>query len=155
MLQDDDYKFSGVGNIGGAIDFGVNVHLLNDHLRVSAAVVDLGFVKWDDKHSVQSNVVGFDFEFIGYDLDEDEFKIESSEDFDDFEFEKSKGYARRLSTTLNIGAEYSILKDKISFGLLSSTKFGSVVYDFGTDPFCEFPSCKVVRTLTQPLACKQ
>ena len=123
LLQDDDYKFSGVGNIGGAIDFGVNVHLLNDHLRVSAAVVDLGFVKWDDKHSVQSNVVGFDFEFIGYDLDEDEFKIESSEDFDDFEFEKAKGYARRLSTTLNIGAEYSILKDKISFGLLSSTKF--------------------------------
>lgn len=49
FLNDDDMKFTGIGNIGGAIDLGVNVRLLNDHLRVSAAVVDLGFVKWDDK----------------------------------------------------------------------------------------------------------
>lgn len=123
LLRDKDVRFKGIGNFGGAIDVGVNVRLLDDHLRVSAAVVDLGFVKWSDKHSVRSNALNYDFEITGYDIDDDEFKVESTDDLDNIEWESGKGYARRLSTTLNIGAEYSIMKDRISFGLLSSTKF--------------------------------
>jgi hypothetical protein len=41
-----------------------------------------------------------------------------------FSQEQQVSKSQTLTTTLNVGAEYGILNNKISFGLLSSTRFG-------------------------------
>lgn len=118
-----NFDFSKIKNIGAAIDFGVNIHLLDDRLRVSAAVVDLGFVYWSKATSGVSQTFEASVDYSGYNLETEKFEANSDEKFSDLEFTNGTGYSRRLNTTLNIGAEYNILDDKIGFGLLSSTKF--------------------------------
>ncbi len=123
MLKNSNFKYGGVGNIGGAVDLGVNVHLLHDRLRVSAAVVDLGFIRWSNRTAVKTSTFDCKFEYLGYDMDKEEFAVEYTKEFQEIEYMYDTGYSRRLNTTLNIGAEYNILRDRISFGLLSSTRF--------------------------------
>ena len=108
-------------NAGVAVDLGAEVRLLDDHLRVSAAVTDLGFISWNEAAVVRGTVGGA-FGYEGIDLSTQEAKI-SKEDFE-FRSAGSKGdYIQRMNCSLNIGAEYAILRNHISFGLLSHTQF--------------------------------
>ena len=104
---------------GAAVDLGAEVRFLDNRLKLSAAITDLGFVKWSGKGATAADVA-FDFSFRGFDLENGE------EDFDSagsFVATEPLSYSRRLNTTLNVGAEYNILDNHIGFGLLSHTEF--------------------------------
>lgn len=111
--------FSNLHNGGGAVDLGLSASLLSDHLRVSAAVTDLGFISWSAKSAAAAEM-GYSFTYRGMDLDSGEVDFEAEDRLDTVE---AKGYMRRLNTNLNVGAEYAILDNHISFGLLWHTEF--------------------------------
>lgn len=113
--------FSQFGNGGVAVDLGAEVRLVDDHLRLSAAITDLGFIYWG-KAATAVGKMGGAFEYRGYDFEKEEMLV-NKEDFNIVNVGAEKGYAQRLNCSLNIGAEYAILRNRISFGVLSHTKF--------------------------------
>ena len=112
----------GPGGYGGAIDLGATYKLL-DNLTLSAALIDLGFISWSGKHTVSGQSAAR-YTFTGFEVEGDEEM--NFGDFDKltrFRPVEGKSQTTRLTTTLNIGSEYTILNNKIGFGLLSSTQF--------------------------------
>ena len=111
----------GMTNGGVAFDLGAEVRLLDDHLRVSAAVTDLGFISWN-KNATVSAKMGGAFAYNGFDLQTGEVDL-NKEDITFEGVDSPKGYLQRMNCSINVGAEYTILNNRISFGLLSHTKF--------------------------------
>ena len=119
-------------NLGAAIDLGAEMRFLNNHLKVSAAITDLGFIKWGaTSHLAGQASGGFEFTGVtigadGVDTDEIIRPTGDGSGFltgdDAIQRDGYKGYADRLSYSVNLGAEYNILKNKIAFGLFSQTK---------------------------------
>ncbi len=105
---------------GAAIDLGVEVRLLNDHLKLSGAVTDLGFIYWNNGGTARAEING-NFSYRGMNLDTNE--TVTANEFKGLLVEPGNSYAKRLNCSLNIGAEYNILRGHIAFGLLSHTKF--------------------------------
>lgn len=105
---------------GAAIDLGVEVRLLDDKLRISGAVTDLGFICWHGNSTVNLDANGF-FNYEGVDFDKG--KAISDSDFEAVLTPSTGKYTSRLNCALNIGAEYNILNNHIAFGLLSHSKF--------------------------------
>lgn len=89
-------------SFGGAIDLGVEVSLLGDHLKLSAAVTDLGFIRW----SKTSGIVA--------PIDDQEVDLSKPEVW--------KGYNTRLTCNVNAGVEYNFCKNHLAVGLLSHTR---------------------------------
>lgn len=116
--------------LGAAIDLGVTYKPIKP-LTLSAAILDLGFIHWS-KYNVKGTMTG-DHVFDGFgsynssndsttnNLEKLGNDLKESLDFTD----NASAYTRMITATANIGAEYGILNNKISFGLLSSTKFNS------------------------------
>lgn len=128
---DNDFAISSPSGWGLGIDLGATYRLL-DNLTLSAALVDLGFVSW--KNVLKGETRNDEYVFDGFDnlnvdnddaIDDELDKI--SDEFESwahfYEAEAPSHRSSALQTTLNIGGEYSILNDKISFGVLSSTRF--------------------------------
>ncbi len=122
IISDDiNMILKNFSNFGAAIDLGAELSLLDDRLRVSAAIIDLGFIKWSPKTHIEADARA-DFYFNGVNLDSEE--ADSDGDGSIYMTNvKDAGYATRLNCSLNLGAEYNILEDRIGFGLLSHTEF--------------------------------
>lgn len=118
---DMDYMLGHVNNYGAAIDLGAQATFLNDRLRVSAAVTDLGFIRWSGATRVDGELLA-DLQFEGFNLDSGEVEQKPEAELRMLE-PTGKNYTTRLNCSLNLGAEYNILKDRIGFGLLSHTEF--------------------------------
>lgn len=128
-----EHLTNSINSFGTAIDFGVEMRFMNDHLKVSAAVTDLGFIKWGKDTHIGGRATG-GFEYSGVTLSDtgvenaDEIirPINGEEDFINLEDGIMRGtydgYANRLTCSLNAGVEYNMLKNKIAFGLFSQTK---------------------------------
>lgn len=114
------------GNWGLGLDLGATYKII-PNLELSAAITDLGFIRWKNNVANASYNGSYDFQGILYNVDDDiEGKFDSiGNGFEDsFSAEgKKEAYTTYLSSRMNVGAEYSVLKDKIGFGLLSSTLF--------------------------------
>lgn len=108
-------------NFGIAFDLGAEVRLLDDQLRVSAAITDLGFISWNKAATIKGELGGA-FAYKGFNFEDSTISTEQ----EPFEFVSAAvdgNYAQRLNCSLNFGAEYAILRNRISFGLLSHTQF--------------------------------
>ena len=128
--------FNGVGGYGGAIDLGATYELIPDRLKLSVAVLDLGFIAWSKEASILGENNG-DFMFDGFEipLNSDnttpslDDQINSmTDDLDElihFTETGKASFTTMLPTTVNIGAEYGIANNLVSFGALSTTKFYS------------------------------
>jgi hypothetical protein len=128
-----EHLTKGINSYGAAVDFGVEMRFMNNHLKVSAAVTDLGFIKWGKDSHIGGRATG-GFEYSGVTLSDtgmenaDEIirPINGAEDFINLEDGIMRGtydgYANRLTCSLNAGVEYNMLKNKIAFGLFSQTK---------------------------------
>jgi outer membrane protein OmpA-like peptidoglycan-associated protein len=120
-----------VQGLGGAIDLGVTYEPIKN-LVISAAVTDLGFIRWTKPQSQVRLSANGDFAFNGI-----EYKV--GEDLDwqtigdsiknafvnsvDWKIESGgKKLNQWLTANVNVGVEYGILKNKISFGALSNTR---------------------------------
>lgn len=141
LLSYEDFDFDdkniGPTGFGLAFDFGA-AYRLNEEWTFSAAVLDLGFIRW--KNTVKA-VMENSFEFDGFteipidselgDNDPNSIDNQGNRIADDLE-EMSKftkvgeGMKRTtaLAATLNLGAEYTLpAYDRLKFGFLSSSRF--------------------------------
>ncbi len=133
VTTDDPFSLSGGGF---AIDLGATYKVF-DGLEISAAILDLGFIKWKGiNRAVSGGHYTFDgFNDIQTDKDSPDYEDNSidnqldnlGEDIKDvfllYEEGTGIGKAKALAATLNIGAEYTMpFYDKLSAGFLSSTR---------------------------------
>lgn len=132
-----DYDKFGLAGFGLGFDLGAT-YKLTDDIELSAAVLDLGFVNWDN--SVKGACSNVEWEFDGFQnvtFDEDQpgyedNKLESqwdriSEDLEDcVNFHKEEGvYSRStsLATTVSLGGEYTLPTYRnLRFGLLATQR---------------------------------
>lgn len=133
--------------LGVGFDLGATYNLF-ENLQFSASLVDLGFIRWNK--NVQRVYKNSDFEFDGilYDMNNDsiDYWKEYEEMFEDMFMKDSdpKSYTTWLTAKVYIGAEYSVLNDKIGFGLLSKTyitgkkMFEELVFSTTFRPFRPF-----------------
>ena len=131
-----DAKFesnrAGVSGGGFGFDLGVTYKPI-DNLVVSAALTNLGFICWNKNTHInlpKNTPFSFSgFTDIGDNTKDDKGKTSLDRQIDDlfkedFEYNvTTANTATALAPTLTIGGEYSILQERISFGLLSATTF--------------------------------
>lgn len=153
LTYDEDNYLSGVetenlGNItadfnsiqqqlagtGYSVDLGVTFKPL-PFLTLSAAVSDLGSIKWKaDKIQKASSDGTFSYDGMDLSLSEDEGNGTNEEDNNQFadeltqlvRFQKetvTEGYSTPLTTKVNLGAEAGLLNNRISFGVLTQTGY--------------------------------
>lgn len=133
-----DYK---VGNNFGLAGFGLGFDLgatyeIIDNLTLSAALTDIGFMRWNNLTRAETDP-NKEFRFSGFDnigAQDDEngdnpFDQKADQLGDDlkaltkFYQSDTRSVSNSLRTTLRVGAEYAVLDNAISFGLLSTTRF--------------------------------
>jgi hypothetical protein len=117
------YMLDNINNFGAALDLGMEVRLLDDHLKLSAAVTDLGFIKWTTGTTNISGKLNGDFSFKGFNLETQEVDGDGSYEILFDEVPMGGDYISRLNFSVNAGVEYNILNNHIAFGVLSHTKF--------------------------------
>lgn len=118
---------------GFSIDLGVTVSPL-PFLKVSAAVSDLGSIKWN-QDKIQKVTSNGTFTYDGMDLslnkeDNGEGEEDNNQLMNELEqlvrFRRdnvTESYSSPLTTKLNVGAEAGLLNNRITFGVLSQTGF--------------------------------
>ncbi len=147
---DDDVKVNPIG-YGLGLDIGAEynfAHLAGnlsglpatilERLKVSAALTDIGYIKWNGDNSVAMLAKGtgyIDSDEFTFDLNDDnnsitdhiEDELDALKEAADFRADKAHKGERTtgLRTNLNVGLEYEIIKEKISAGFLSSTRFAT------------------------------
>ncbi len=113
-----------IRGVGLAGDLGVTYNFL-ENLQLSASVVDLGFIQWNQALNKVNKGNDFEFDGIVYDVNND--SIDYWEEYRDmlqnmYVVENSpKSYSTSLTAKIFAGVEYSILKDRLGFGFLSKT----------------------------------
>lgn len=137
-INDIDIDSPGISGFGFGIDLGASYKILNN-LTVSAAILDLGFINWSKSNTTiattNSQHTYKDFagdidpgDYEGINPDNYQDYISSNTDIFDLDliqFQEGEAKSRKttLRSTLNIGAEITLLNNKLGFGVLSSTQF--------------------------------
>lgn len=134
-VNDVDVDGAGLGGFGLAFDLG-GVYKINNDFTVSAALLDLGFIRWSNNMVAVNG--GEEFVFNGFHdvaVNEDHGGSTMSMQGDkysdqlaDFANLQDKGdeggRTTGIGATLNLGCEYTLpVYRKITFGVLSSTRF--------------------------------
>lgn len=136
----DDFA-AGINGFGLAVDLGATYDMHNyvEGLTLSAALTDLGYIKWKDV--AVANADGTPFEFDGFkdmsmhdgkgsgSLDDQWKDIEDDlEDMYSLTPEENLGnLTEALGATLTLGAEYTLpVYKKISFGMLYTQRFAKL-----------------------------
>lgn len=137
-LGNADVDKFGLNGGGFAVDLGAEWDLgkqgLLDGMKISTAVLDLGFIKWKNVSMAYNK--GDEFVFDGFEniQVEDGPGTSFDDQIDELEDKLSDlislqdggvtSKSRSLGATLNVGVEYALpVYDKLSFGLLSTTRF--------------------------------
>ena len=107
-------------SFGAALDLGVEVKLLQDHLKVSAAITDLGFIKWHSSTNYAASAA-YDLSFEGFDIDAGELKFNFDDELVNMA-PSSEGYISQLNGALNVGVEYNFLRNHFAIGVMSHTE---------------------------------
>jgi len=116
-------------NYGFGMDVGATYKII-PNLELSASLTDLGFIRWRENLTNATLNANYEFAGLNYKTNDDvSDKIDSIKDVYNKAFKTSathnKAYTTFLTTRMNLGAEYSVLKDALKFGLLSSTLFAN------------------------------
>ncbi len=121
LIQTDPMALAGgIKSWGLGADIGFEFRLWQDHIKISVAANDIGFIKWNGASTVNAKG-NANFSYTGFDLTAGEAKIDGGFNA---EMTPSEGeYITRLSGSLNGGIEANILNNWIAFGLLSHTEF--------------------------------
>ena len=120
MQQDIMQALKNIKSWGLGLDFGFEFRFLDDHLKVSVGVNDLGFIKWYGNTTINAEGKAH-FTYEGFNLTTNEAKMDGG--FEAVMAQPEGSYTTRLSCSLNGGVEYNILNNWIAFGVLSHTEF--------------------------------
>lgn len=121
----NNFSLSNMGSFGATVDLGVERKLLDDRLRVSAALNDLGFIAWGKRSSFRASTGDVAVSFKGLTVEDE--KLTASIDRPDqinLSVAESGGGAKAINANFITGAEYSFFGRKMSVGALYSlTRF--------------------------------
>lgn len=120
-------KMALTGNWGLGIDLGATYKVIPD-LELSLGITDLGFIRWRENITNAALKPGYEYTGIQSGIHNMEAAMDTivSNLEDVFIATGTKNnYTTMLSTRLNVGAEYSLAQDRLSFGVLSSTLFAN------------------------------
>lgn len=135
-LDNVDVDNAGVNGGGAALDLGVEWDIGKqgwvDGLKVGAALLDLGFIKWSNVALAHNNGVPFSYHFQDLKVKDSE-GVALGDQFDDMSDRLSDlislqdggttSKAKMLGATLNLSAEYKMpFYNKLKAGLLSTTR---------------------------------
>ena len=139
-VNDVDVDGAGVGGFGMAFDLGA-VYKINDDWTVSAALIDLGFINWNNNMQAVNKQQTFEFEGF-HDIavkkndsngnqkpnsfaSQGDSYSDQLANFANLSDDGDKGSrSTGIGATLNLGGEYTFpLYRKLHFGFLSSTRF--------------------------------
>jgi hypothetical protein len=112
FVGDDWSTFGRTKSFGVAVDFGGELRLFEDHLKLSAAITDLGYIKWSKDTQEGGSIVdlpGDTCDILGF-----EYSDVMPKHFSD--------YSKRLTTNINMGAEYNFLDNHFAVGALLHTR---------------------------------
>ena len=125
---------AGIAGVGVAFDLG-GEYKINDNLKVSAALLDLGFIGWSNCYEASTNgerqvntgsylfALGDD-EPNSFDNEMDRLTEGLSELYELQDNGNIGGTAKALSATMNLGVEYTPdFYDKLTFGFINNTRF--------------------------------
>lgn len=131
----------GLNGFGLGVDLGAEVDLgrmgLIDGLKLSASVLDLGYIKWNNVAVALNRGEEFVFEGFNNINVDGENGMDFDDQIDDLGDRLSDLYSlqsggvtskkRSMGATLNIGVEYALpFYDKLSFGFLSTSRINGV-----------------------------
>ena len=132
-VSDLDYDKFGMNGFGLAVDLGAE-YKLDDEWRFSAALLDLGFIKWNNNMVASTNgEKTFTTDKYIFNVDDEaknSFENEGDRLMNDlcylYELQNNGnegGRARALGATFNVGAEYTLPAYRnLTVGLLNSTR---------------------------------
>lgn len=138
-LENQNALLTGNGSSGFGLDLGVN-YKLNNRLRFSASVIDLGFITWrgDNKNFISNDI---DIAYSGLDFSNSIFSSDStSQDDIDQQLENleeefaqqfeangnTEEYSTSLTTRFYLGASYTLLQHEMFTGRASASFFGEI-----------------------------
>ncbi len=132
-IDNVDVDGAGLGGFGMAVDLGA-VYKINDDWKVSASVLDLGFISWSNDIYATNMQKSFEFngfhdisvkdgEGVSIDDQADSYGDQIA-DFINLQDKGDKGgRSTGIGATINVGCEYTLpAYRKLSFGFLSSTR---------------------------------
>jgi len=125
----------GLGGMGAAFDLGLTYSPIKN-LDLSIGVIDIGGIKWKKANSLKAGAsgsvtfsgldgIGSDSTSTNYKSTEDqitEIKDDLLKMADLKEQTVTEDYFQKLFPTINAGIEYSMLRNKVSLGLLYTTR---------------------------------
>lgn len=129
IRQIDGFDFDGGGfgiaGTGFGVDLGASYKLL-DNLNLSAAVLDLGFIKWNSSNTTVASVN----ENADVKIDQSNYQEYLNGDFLNLERfnlaedkEAASSYKTKLSSTLLLAGEYTFWDNKLSVGAMYGVHF--------------------------------
>lgn len=140
QLDGFDFDFNGIPGYGFGVDLGAVYDMqaiapILSGLKVSASVNDIGFIYWTKENSLelQSSQTEIILDPASM-INQDEKSIQQvfEDMLDDLQqaidlnqVGKPRGRSTSLRATMYLGAEYEILKNKLSAGALYSARFGN------------------------------
>lgn len=139
----DGFNFGNfnIPGFGGGLDLGAvydvkDIFPALDGLKVSGAINDIGFIVWTKENTI--NLQSPDTEIIVSPNDYEIYNLDGSSIFDVFkdaldnmkqainlQGDTRQARISMLRVNINLGAEYEVIKDKLSFGTLYSVRFGN------------------------------
>ena len=135
-VNDVDVKNTGLNGFGLGLDLGA-VFTLNEYWKFSAALLDLGFISWNNNMVASTNGDrSFTTDTYLFNVDKDA-NNKFSREMDNLKEGVSALYELQdmgdkgsrstgLASTLNIGAEFTLpAYDRLTFGLLNTTRMNS------------------------------
>ena len=119
-----DHLLASPANFGLALDLGLELRLFNDHLKISAAIADVGYIKWDKKQMMNVDVNStFDANDLTpnnlFGFKRDQFEMDNSS----IMAGDKANVSRMLNYSVNLGAEYNFLRNHFSVGMLLHNVF--------------------------------
>ena len=136
-LDNADIDGFGINGFGAALDLGAEWDLEKqgwvDGLKVGLAVLDFGFIKWNNVALAHNNGEPFAYEFKELKVKDSESGVKLGDQFDEVSDRISDliclqdggttGKAKMLAATLNVSAEYKMpFYRQLKAGLLSTTR---------------------------------
>lgn len=118
----NNFNPSNINSIGFAVDAGIEWTFRDEEIRLSAAVNDLGFNAWNANTSFCAAIDNITFAFEGYDLTNNELKLESPEEIVLQTSTDKVESKQKLHTSIVVGLEYNVLNDLIGVGALWNKK---------------------------------
>ncbi|MDR2131331.1 MAG: DUF5723 family protein [Odoribacteraceae bacterium] len=138
-LSGFDFKWQGVPGIGAGVDVGASFRVFDlgvaGKLTASAALNNIGFIKWSGKNSyyartAETSVIIRPNDYSVHQngtssiedvLDDAVEDLERGMDFFTDPNKEGQAHTSHLNRNINLGVEYALFRDKLSFGVLYSS----------------------------------